>query len=38
MPKFSTSEQAERWSDLMPFITREVWSAHPIGFDNPLTW
>lgn len=37
-PKFSTPEQGERWSDLMPFITWELWLARPIGIDKPLPW
>jgi len=38
LPLFSTPEQAERWSDLMPLITWELWLARPIGLDKPLPW
>jgi len=35
---FSTPEQGERWSDLMPLITWELWLARRIGIDKPLPW
>jgi hypothetical protein len=35
---FSTPEQGQRWSDLMPLITWELWLARPIGVDKPLPW
>jgi hypothetical protein len=38
LPMFSTPEQGERWSDLMPLITWELWLARPIGRDKPLPW
>jgi hypothetical protein len=38
LPRFSTPEQGERWSDLMPLITWELWLARPIGIDKPLPW
>lgn len=38
LPMFSTPEQGERWSDLMPLITWELWLARPIGLDKPLPW
>jgi hypothetical protein len=38
LPMFSTPEQGERWSDLMPLITWELWLARPIGVDIPLPW
>jgi len=38
LPRFGTPEQAERWSDLMPFITWELWLAREIVGDNPLPW
>lgn len=38
LPMFSTPEQGERWSDLMPLITWELWLARPIGVDKPLPW
>ena len=37
-PMFSTPEQGERWSDLMPLITWQIWLARPIGVDKPLPW
>jgi hypothetical protein len=36
LPRFGTPEQAERWSDLMPLITWELWLARQIVADNPL--
>ena len=38
LPMVSTPEQGERWSDLMPLITWELWLARPIGLDRPLPW
>lgn len=38
LPRFGTPEQAERWSDLMPFITWELWLAREVVTDNPLPW
>ncbi|MDJ0677796.1 MAG: NF041680 family putative transposase [Calothrix sp. MO_167.B42] len=38
LPKFSTPKQCERWSDLMPMITWELWLARDIVTDNPLPW
>lgn len=38
VPKFSTPEQCEHWSDLMPFMTWELWLARDIVADNPLPW
>lgn len=38
VPKFSTPEQCENWSDLMPLITWELWLARDIVADNPLPW
>ncbi len=38
LPMFSTPEQGERWSDLMPLITWELWFARPLGIDKPLPW
>jgi hypothetical protein len=37
-PKFATPQQCERWSDLMPMITWELWLARDIVHDNPLPW
>jgi hypothetical protein len=38
LPKLSTTKQCERWSDLMPMITWELWLARDIVADNPLPW
>lgn len=38
LPKFSAPEQGERWSDLMPFITWELWLARQWIEDRPLAW
>jgi len=34
----STPEQGERWSDLMPLLTWELWLARSLGVDRPLPW
>jgi hypothetical protein len=38
LPKLETGEQAQRWSDLMPFITWELWQARRWVQDCPLPW
>jgi hypothetical protein len=38
LPKFSTPKQCERWSDLMPMITWELWLARDLVKDRPLPW
>ncbi len=38
VPKLSTTEQCENWSDLMPLMTWELWLARDIVADNPLPW
>jgi hypothetical protein len=38
LPKIATPTQCERWSDLMPMITWELWLARDIVSDNPLPW
>ena len=38
LPKFSTPKQCDRWSDLMPMITWELWLARDIVADKPLPW
>ena len=38
LPKVRTPEQAERWSDLMPLLTWELWLARDIVTDHPLPW
>ena len=38
LPKLSTKKQCERWSDLMPLLSWELWLAREIVADNPLPW
>jgi hypothetical protein len=38
LPKLSTPEQCERWSDLLPLMTWQLWLARDIVSDNPLPW
>ena len=38
LPKLSTKQQCERWSDLMPLLSWELWLAHEIVADKPLPW
>ncbi len=38
LPRLATPEQAERWSDLMPLLTWELWLARPVVQDSPLPW
>jgi hypothetical protein len=38
LPMFSTPEQGERWSDLMPLVTWQLWLARPLEIDKPLPW
>ena len=38
LPRLATPEQGERWSDLMPFLTWELWLARPLAEDRPLPW
>ena len=38
LPHFNLTEQAERWSDLMPLMTWQLWLAREIVQDNPLPW
>jgi len=35
VPNFGTPKQSERWSDLMPLMTWELWLARDIVTDNP---
>ena len=37
LPHFSTPEQSERWSDLMPLLSWQLWLARQAGSDFPLT-
>ncbi|MCC5640508.1 hypothetical protein LC593_32710 [Nostoc sp. CHAB 5844] len=36
LPKLTTPKQCERWSDLMPLMTWELWLARDLVADNPL--
>ncbi len=38
LPFLSTPEQCDRWSDLMPLLTWELWLARPLVADKPLPW
>ncbi len=38
LPKLSTREQCERWSDLLPLMSWQLWLARDIVADNPLPW
>ena len=38
LPQVKTPEQAERWSDLMPVVTWELWLARAVVADKPLPW
>lgn len=38
LPRFATPQQGERWSDLMPFITWELYLARNLVTDSPLPW
>jgi len=38
LPHLSTTAQAERWSDLMPLLTWELWLARSLVQDRPLPW
>jgi hypothetical protein len=38
LPKFATPEQGQRWSDLMPLLTWQLWLGREIVTDNPLPW
>ena len=38
LPRVSTPEQAERWSDLLPLVTWELWLARRLVADKPHPW
>ena len=38
LPQLSTPEQCQRWSDLLPLMTWQLWLADDIVTDNPLPW
>lgn len=38
LPRFSTPEQHERWSDLLPILTMQVYLARSVMIDHLLPW
>jgi len=38
LPHFGTTALVERWSDLMPLMSWQLWLARGIVKDNPLPW
>lgn len=38
LPQLSTPEQSQRWSDLMPLLTWQLWLARAQVQDAPLPW
>ena len=38
LPQFSTTALAERWSDLMPLLSWQLWLARDSVKDSPLPW
>jgi hypothetical protein len=38
LPRLATPPQSERWSDLMPFLTWQLWLARNSVPDHPLPW
>lgn len=38
LPKPASLEPCDRWSDLMPFLTWELWLAREVVEDCPLPW
>jgi hypothetical protein len=38
LPRLSTPEQSECWSDLMPLLTWQLWLARAEVKDSPLPW
>ncbi len=38
LPKLGTTDKGQRWSDLMPILTWQLWLAREIIEDNPLPW
>ena len=36
--KLGTTQSGQRWSDLMPILTWQLWLAREIIEDNPLPW
>ncbi|MBD1864143.1 MULTISPECIES: NF041680 family putative transposase [Trichocoleus] len=38
LPQLATPEASQRWSDLMPLLTWQLWLARPEVHDSPLPW
>lgn len=38
LPHFSTTALAERWSELMPLLSWQLWLGRESVIDNPLPW
>jgi hypothetical protein len=38
LPNLSTPQQCERWSDLLPLMTWQLWLTRDFVTDNPLPW
>jgi len=38
LPNFSTAKQSERWSDLMPLMSWQLWLAKDLVQDHHLPW
>lgn len=38
LPQLGSPQPAERWSDLMPLATWQLWLARPLVQDTPLPW
>ncbi|MEG4201250.1 hypothetical protein [Microcoleus sp. Pol12A6] len=38
MPNLRTPEQSERWSDLMPLMSWQLWLARDLVLENRLPW
>ncbi len=38
LPKLGTTKKGQKWSELMPILTWQLWLAREIIEDNPLPW
>jgi hypothetical protein len=38
LPSFSTPQQCEKWSDLMPLMTWQLWLARDLVAEHHLPW
>lgn len=38
LPRVKTPQQGERWSDLMPMLTWQLWLARQVVADRPFPW